>query len=97
MRTMHDRYLQANVAGLELKAVDKQILAARIRVEMAEMDIKNHQKQIEQAAEFEEYLRAKFSSVELYTWMSGAVKSLCKCLLWPIPAVDETNSKLRRL
>lgn len=76
LRATYDRYLQLNQAGLELKTVDKQILAARIRLESAKRDLANYEKQIAQAVEYEDYLRSKFTNVELYAWMSSSVRSL---------------------
>ena len=43
LRSMHDRVLQANQTGYEIKQIDKQIQAAKIRVEMAESDIRLQQ------------------------------------------------------
>ncbi|KKY18164.1 putative toxin subunit [Phaeomoniella chlamydospora] len=76
LRGMYDRYLQANTAGYELKAIDKQILAARIRVDIAKKEIENQQKQLDQATEFEEYLRTKYTNADLYSWMQNTTKSL---------------------
>lgn len=76
LRGTHERYLQLNTAGHDLKVADKQILAARIRVDLAKQEIASQEKQQRQAVEYEEYLRSKFTNAELYSWMNSAVKTL---------------------
>jgi hypothetical protein len=75
-RMLQDRILQANLAGYEVSLLDKQILASKIRVDIAKREIQNQEKAIEQAKEMEDFLKAKFSNVELYSWMEGSVKGL---------------------
>ncbi|GJC89483.1 hypothetical protein ColLi_12321 [Colletotrichum liriopes] len=75
-RAMYDRYLQLNQAGLELKNIDRQILTARIRVELAEKDVARQERQMADAAEYEEYLRTKFTSAELYNHLTSSVSRL---------------------
>ena len=76
LRGMHDRILQANQAGYEIKQIDKQILSAKVRLNMAEQEIRNQQKSIDQAHEMEDFLRSKFSSTELYTWLSSTTMTM---------------------
>jgi hypothetical protein len=75
-RQIQDRIQQANVAGHEIKNVDKQVVTQQIRIQMAEQEIKNQQKQIDNAAEVEEFLRSKYSNDELYAYMEGEVRKL---------------------
>ncbi len=75
-RALHDRIQQANAAGLEIKQIDKQILAQQIRIKIANQDIINQQKSIDNAKEVEEFLKNKYSQEELYTWMRGNLKTL---------------------
>ncbi|GKT67547.1 putative toxin subunit [Colletotrichum tofieldiae] len=75
-RAVYDRYLQLNQAGLELKNVDRQILTARIRVELAEKDVARQERQMADAAEYDEYLRTKFTSAELYNHLTSSVSRL---------------------
>lgn len=65
-RQLPDRILQANLAGLEIKQIDKQITTQEIRIELADLEICNHQKQIDQTKEVEEFIRSKFSNEQLY-------------------------------
>ncbi|KAL7904170.1 hypothetical protein GGI35DRAFT_490758 [Trichoderma velutinum] len=75
-RAMYDRYMQLNQAGYDLKTADRQILVARIRVEAAKKELENHEKQIQQTLEYEDYLKSKFSNSELYSWMVSSTKTL---------------------
>ncbi len=61
--------LQAQSAIKEIVQIDKQIAGAAIRQQVAEKQLENHKKQIENAKEVEQFLRNKFSGHELYTWM----------------------------
>jgi hypothetical protein len=62
------RHLQ-RLAEKELPQIDKQILAADIRHQIAIQDLANQDKQSENAQSEDEYLRSKFTSQELYDWM----------------------------
>lgn len=75
-RALHDRIFQANAAGYELKAIDKQITAQQIRIELANQEIVNQQKAIDHAGEVEEFIRNKYSNEELYVWMRSSLKTL---------------------
>ena len=41
---------------------------------MAQLEIDNHQVQVEQALEAEEFIRSKFSNEQLYHWMGSKLK-----------------------
>ena len=68
--------LQADLALKELAQIDKQIVAAEIRVAIAEQDLTNHEKQLDQAREINDYMRSKFTNQELYGWMTGQLSAL---------------------
>lgn len=76
LRQLQDRVQQANVAGYEIKNIDKQILTQQIRINIANQEITNQQKQIDNAQEVEEFLRNKYTNEELYTWMEGQIQTL---------------------
>ena len=76
LRALQDRGMQANAAGYEIKQIDKQILSQQIRIGIANLEITNHQKQIENAQEIEEFLKNKYSNEELYSWMKGSLSTL---------------------
>jgi hypothetical protein len=76
LRQLHDRVLQANTAGYEVKNIDKQILTQQIRINIAQQEITNQQKQIDNAQEVEEFLRNKYTNQELYAWMDSQIRTL---------------------
>ncbi|UQA60397.1 neuraminidase-like domain-containing protein [Polyangium aurulentum] len=61
--------LQERMAEKELLQIDRQILAAEIRLDIAQKELANHDLQIKNAKEVEEYLRDKYTNEELYDWM----------------------------
>ncbi len=66
----HDEWkLQAALAQKELAQIDKQIVAADIRIAIAENELSTHEKQLENAAAVEAYLRDKYTNQDLYDWM----------------------------
>lgn len=75
-RALQERIFQANAAGFELKQIDRQILAQEIRLNIANQEITNQQKAIDNANEIEEFLKNKYTNEELYTWMRGTLKTL---------------------
>lgn len=75
-RSIQERIFQANAAGYELKQIDKQITAQEIRIDIANQEIANQQKAIDNANEVEEFIKNKYSNEELYTWMRGSLKTL---------------------
>jgi Tc toxin complex TcA C-terminal TcB-binding domain len=66
-RQLQDRVQQANIAGYEIKNIDKQILTQQIRINIANQEITNQQKPIDNAQEVEEFLRNKYTNEELYS------------------------------
>lgn len=76
LRQLQDRVLQANLAGHEIKSIDRQITTQQIRINIAEQELTNQQQQIDNAEEVEEFLRNKYTNQELYTWMQGQVRTL---------------------
>jgi Tc toxin complex TcA C-terminal TcB-binding domain len=73
---LQDRYQQVNMAGYEIKNIDKQILTQQIRINIANQEITNQQKQIDNAQEVEDFLRNKYTNQELYSWMEGQIRTL---------------------
>ena len=67
---------QANIAGYDIKNIDKQITAQTIRKNIAQQEITNQQQQIDNAREVEDFLRNKYTNKELYSWMDGQIRSL---------------------
>lgn len=67
---------QANLAAIELKQIDQQLIAAQIRLAVAEQELRNHDQQIDNAREVDQFLRDKFTNQDLYQWMIGQVSGL---------------------
>lgn len=67
---------ERDLAEKELKQIDKQIAAAEIRIQIAEQELMNHEKQIENAKSVDEYMRSKFTNQELYDWMVGQISAV---------------------
>jgi hypothetical protein len=67
---------QANLATIELKQIDQQLLAAEIRLAVAEQELRNHDRQIDNARDVDQHLRDKFTNQDLYQWMIGQVSGL---------------------
>ena len=76
LRQLQDRVQQANTAGYECKNIDKQILTQQIRINIAQQEITNQQKQIDNAQEVEEFLRNKYTNQDLYSWMDSQIRIL---------------------
>ena|ERR1700744_107162 len=68
--------MQANSAGRQIKAINKQIKTEKVRQAMAEVDIALQQKQIAFAQEIDAFLRSKYTNVQLSTWMDNSIKDL---------------------
>lgn len=78
IRREQDWTLQANLAAKEVQQLERQILMAGIRIQVAEKDLENHSRQIENAEQIENYISTKFTNLELYNWMKEQLISLHK-------------------
>jgi hypothetical protein len=76
LRQLQDRVQQANAAGYEIKSIDKQMLTQQIRINIADQEITNQQKQIDNAQEMEDFIRNKYTNEELYSWMVSQLSGL---------------------
>lgn len=72
----HDHTLQANQAAREIMQIDKQIIAAEIRHEIAKKELSNHEQQLANAAQVEAELKNKYTNQELYGWKLGQLASV---------------------
>ncbi|MDO6433173.1 neuraminidase-like domain-containing protein [Flavitalea sp. BT771] len=78
VRREQDWVLQANLAAKEIKQLDRQITSADIRIQIAQKELSNHQRQIENAQAVEDFLHTKFTGQELYQWMKEQLFSVYK-------------------
>lgn len=75
-RRADDWKYQADLANREIAQIDKQILAAQIREQIAEKELDNHEQQLENARQVDEFLRSKYTQQELYGWMVGELSTV---------------------
>jgi peptidoglycan hydrolase-like protein with peptidoglycan-binding domain len=75
-RRQDDWDFQAKLAEVELAQIDKQLLAAEVRVAIAEKEFDNHRLQVEHARATDEYLRSKYTNQQLYGWMLQQVSTV---------------------
>jgi hypothetical protein len=75
-RRFDDWKLHQRLAKRELEQIEKQIVAAEIRKEIAETDLKNHELQIENNKRANDFMRTKFTNKELYDWMIGQISAV---------------------
>jgi hypothetical protein len=67
---------QSNQTLKELQQIDKQILANKIRIDIAREELSNNIQQMEQAQAVDEVMRSKFSNEQLYQWMVTQLSGL---------------------
>jgi Tc toxin complex TcA C-terminal TcB-binding domain/Neuraminidase-like domain/Salmonella virulence plasmid 28.1kDa A protein/Putative peptidoglycan binding domain len=67
---------QAAQAELETKALERQVVAAEIRKAITDQELGNTELQIEHAKRIEEFLRSRFTSMSLYSWMVTQVSTI---------------------
>lgn len=75
-RRFDDWKLQERLAKKELEQIKRQIVAAEIRRDIAETDLKNHDLQIDNAKKTDEFMRSKFTNKELYDWTIGQISAV---------------------
>ncbi|MDP2311521.1 MAG: neuraminidase-like domain-containing protein [Pseudomonadota bacterium] len=75
-RRKEDWNHQLELAKKDLEHLKKQQIASEIRVAIAELELKNHARQIENTRAVDEWMRSKYSNQELYDWMAGQVSAL---------------------
>lgn len=62
--------LQSNLALRELEQVDRQLLAAEIRVDLTKKALHTHDQQLADARAIETFMHSKFTREQLYIWMA---------------------------
>jgi hypothetical protein len=75
-RRKDDWDLQLDLATIELVQIDRQLAAADIRLAIAERELQNHDLQIEQNREADQFMHEKFTNVDLFGWMVGQISAL---------------------
>lgn len=67
---------QVEVLGIEIEQIERQILGAERRRDIALRDLNNHQRQIEHAGEVHDFLRDKFTNHALYLYLQQETAAL---------------------
>jgi hypothetical protein len=75
-RRQEEWQLQVRLANKELEQIDKQIIAAEIRIAIARQDLRMHLLHAEQTRQADEFMRSKFTNRELYDWMVTQLSAL---------------------
>ncbi|MEI6706022.1 MAG: neuraminidase-like domain-containing protein [Methylococcales bacterium] len=75
-RRAADWKLQQDLANKELIQIDKQIWATKFREQIADQELTNHEQQIENARQVEDFYRNKYTQEELYGWMIGEISTI---------------------
>ena len=75
-RRWDDWKQQEKLANRELEQIDKQIAAGEIRTAIAERELENHERQIENSVAVEEFMRNKYTNPELYGWMLSQISAV---------------------
>ncbi len=78
IRRQQDWVFQANMTAREIVQLDKQIIAAQIRHQMAAHELANHIQQTDNSKAVEQFFIGKFSNEELYQWMNDRLQHVCK-------------------
>jgi hypothetical protein len=68
--------LQFRLADNELKQIASQTESAKLRNAIAQKELDNHEVQISHAKETDEFLRSKYTNVELYDWMLSQLSTV---------------------
>jgi hypothetical protein len=67
---------QVDVLTVEIEQIERQILAAERRRDVALRELNNHQRQIENSGEIHDFLRDKFTNHALFLWMQKETAAL---------------------
>jgi Tc toxin complex TcA C-terminal TcB-binding domain/Neuraminidase-like domain len=75
-RRWNDWKLQERLADQELDQLDRQIAASELRVAIAEEELENHIKQVENAKAIDAFMRSKYTNEELYQWQVSQISGV---------------------
>jgi len=71
---LQERRLQANLAGLEIKYVDKQIATEKAKKAAADEEVKLQEQVIKDAKATSDWYRNKYTNEQLYTWIENETR-----------------------
>ena len=75
-RRSADWMQQALQANSDIEQITRQMASAAIRVAVAAQDLRNHDLQVANAEQVDEWYRTKYTNQELYSWMSQQVSGV---------------------
>jgi len=75
-RRQDDWEHQAKLAKLEIGQIEKQIVAAEIRLAVAEQELRLLEQQLKQSRDVERFLRTRYTNKDLYGWMVGQLSAV---------------------
>jgi hypothetical protein len=64
---------QSRLALAEMKQLNKQIVATQIRSDIAERELDNHEQQMQNAQEVDDFMRSKFTNQQLFSWLASQI------------------------
>jgi hypothetical protein len=75
-RRQDEWVFQSRLALEDIKQINKQIIAAQIRLDIAKKEFNNHLKQVDNSQAVDDFMRDKYTNQELYSWMMGRISSV---------------------
>jgi Tc toxin complex TcA C-terminal TcB-binding domain/Neuraminidase-like domain/Salmonella virulence plasmid 28.1kDa A protein len=75
-RRLNDWQFQTGQAGLEITQINDQIAAAQTRVAQAQQELDDHDLQIANAQQVDDFLHSKYTNAQLYGWMVGQISTV---------------------
>jgi hypothetical protein len=75
-RSKQEWELQKRMAESEIIQLDFQIASQQRQIELANRELLMHQKEIENNRAIDQFMKSRFSTLELYSWMSSKTSSL---------------------
>jgi hypothetical protein len=75
-RRQEDWLFQASLAKKEMEQLNVQLVAAEIRLAIAEKELENTEMQIEQSKSVQDYYKSKYTNETLYNWMITQVSNV---------------------
>jgi hypothetical protein len=67
---------QRKQAENDLVQIGRQMAAAEIKIAMAEKELSNHELQIDNSKQTDEFMRSKFTNIDLYNWMINQLSAV---------------------
>jgi receptor-binding and translocation channel-forming TcA subunit of Tc toxin/ABC toxin-like protein/neuraminidase-like protein len=75
-RRKDDWDLQRDLAVKEIEQAEKSIAAAEVRLALAEKELENQVLQIDNSKAIDEFMRSKYTNLELYNWQIGQISGV---------------------